>query len=75
MADLEENARRKAAGKKEILLSPIAIEVVRRKGFERRADDLILGCREFRSSLSVEARSFEVGADARQRQAGIQKGH
>ena len=30
MADLEENARRKAAGKKEIAVSPIAIEVVRR---------------------------------------------
>ena len=30
MADLEENARRKAAGKKEIARSPIAIEVVRR---------------------------------------------
>ena len=30
MADLEENARRKAAGEKEIALSPIAIEVVRR---------------------------------------------
>jgi transposase len=30
MADLEENARRKSAGKKEIPLSPIAIEVVRR---------------------------------------------
>lgn len=30
MADLEENARRKAAGKKEIALSPIAIEIVRR---------------------------------------------
>src|ERR1700732_4337577 len=30
MADLEENARRKAVGKKEIPLSPIAIEVVRR---------------------------------------------
>jgi transposase len=30
MADLEENARRKASGKKEIALSPIAIEVVRR---------------------------------------------
>ena len=30
MADLEENARRKAAGKKEIPMSPIAIEVVRR---------------------------------------------
>jgi hypothetical protein len=30
MADLEENARRKAAGKKEIALSPMAIEIVRR---------------------------------------------
>ena len=30
MADLEENTRRKAAGKKEIPLSPIAIEIVRR---------------------------------------------
>jgi transposase len=30
MADLEQNARRKAAGKKEIPLSPIAIEIVRR---------------------------------------------
>ena len=30
MADIEENARRTAAGKKEIMLSPIAIEVVRR---------------------------------------------
>jgi len=30
MADLEENARRRAAGKKAVVLSPIAIEVVRR---------------------------------------------
>lgn len=30
MADIEENARRKATGKKEIRLSPIALEVVRR---------------------------------------------
>jgi transposase len=30
MADIEENARRKAAGKKEIALSPIAIEIVHR---------------------------------------------
>ncbi len=30
MADIEENARRKAAGKRDIPLSPIAIEVVRR---------------------------------------------
>jgi transposase len=30
MADIEENGRRKASGKKEIALSPIAIEIVRR---------------------------------------------
>jgi len=30
MADLEQNARLKAAGKKEIVISPIAVEVVRR---------------------------------------------
>jgi transposase len=30
MADLEENARRKAVGKKEIVISPMAIEIVRR---------------------------------------------
>jgi transposase len=30
MADIEENARRKAAGKKDIVLSPIAIAIVRR---------------------------------------------
>lgn len=30
MADIEENARRKAAGKKQIPLSPIAVEIVRR---------------------------------------------
>ncbi len=30
MADIEEDARRKATGKKEIALSPIAIEVVHR---------------------------------------------
>ena len=30
MADLEGNARRKAAGKKEIVISPMAIEIVRR---------------------------------------------
>src|SRR5665213_92442 len=30
MADLEENARRKAAGKKEIVISPVAMAIVRR---------------------------------------------
>ncbi len=30
MADLEENARRKAAGKREIVVSPIAMEILRR---------------------------------------------
>ncbi|HEY0911107.1 MAG TPA: IS66 family transposase [Bradyrhizobium sp.] len=40
MADIEENARRKASGKKEIPLSPIAVEVVRRidKLFEIERD-------------------------------------
>ena len=32
MADLEENKRREASGKKKIPMSPIAIEVVRRIG-------------------------------------------
>ena len=30
MADLEQNARRKAAGKNDIVISPIAMEIVRR---------------------------------------------
>jgi transposase len=44
MADLEENARRKAAGKKEIILSPIAMEVVRRIDALFEIERAINGC-------------------------------
>jgi transposase len=55
MADLEENARRKAQGKKEIPLSPIAIEVV------RRIDAL------FEIERSINGRSAEERLAVRQR--------
>jgi transposase len=54
MADIEENARRKAAGKKEIPLSPIAIEIV------RRTDAL------FEIERSVNGRTVEERLIARQ---------
>ena len=54
MADIEENARRKAAGKKEIPLSPIAIEIV------RRIDAL------FEIERSVNGRTVEERLIARQ---------
>jgi transposase len=44
MADIEENARRKAAGKKEIVLSPIAMEVVRRIDALFEIERSINGC-------------------------------
>jgi len=44
MADVEENARRKAAGKKEIILSPIAMEVVRRIDTLFEIERSINGC-------------------------------
>jgi transposase len=53
MADIEENARRKAAGKKEIPLSPIAIEVV------HRIDAL------FEIERSINGKSPEGRLDAR----------
>lgn len=55
MADIEENARRKAAGKQEIALSPIAIEVV------RRIDTL------FEIERSVHGKSAQERRDVRQR--------
>jgi hypothetical protein len=55
MADIEENARRKAAGKKEIPLSPIAIEVV------RRIDAL------FEIERSINGRSAEERLQVRQK--------
>src|SRR5882672_8778441 len=53
MADIEENARRKAAGKREIALSPIAIEVV------RRIDAL------FESERSINGKSAQKRLDVR----------
>jgi len=44
MADMQENARRKAAGKKEIPLSPIAIEIVRRIDALFEIERTINGC-------------------------------
>src|SRR6516165_349535 len=55
MADIEENARRKAAGKQEIPLSPIAIEVV------RRIDAL------FEIERSINGRSAEERLEVRQK--------
>jgi transposase len=54
MADIEENARRKATSKKEIPLSPIAVEVV------RRIDAL------FEIERSINGRSAEERVQARQ---------
>ncbi|MBP1063405.1 hypothetical protein JOE51_004872 [Bradyrhizobium japonicum] len=54
MADIEENARRKATGEREIPLSPIAIEVV------RRIDAL------FEIERSINGRSPEGRLEARQ---------
>ncbi|MGD9894934.1 MAG: IS66 family transposase [Dehalococcoidia bacterium] len=53
MADIEENARRKAAGNREIPLSPIAIEVV------RRIDAL------FEIERSIDGRTAQERLDAR----------
>ena len=58
MADIEENARRKAAGKKEIALSPIAIEIV------RRIDAL------FEIERSINGKSAEERLAVRQNRAG-----
>jgi hypothetical protein len=54
MADIEENARRKATGKKEIALSPIAIEAV------RRIDAL------FEIERSINGKSAQERLDVRQ---------
>ncbi len=54
MADIGENARRKAAGKKEIALSPIAIDVV------RRIDAL------FEIDRSINGKSAQERLDVRQ---------
>jgi transposase len=79
MADLEENARRKAAGKKEIPLSPIAIEVVRRIDalFEiersingKSAEERLAGRRTLSRPLVDDLRVY-----MRHQAAGLSRGH
>jgi len=79
MADLEENARRKAAGKKEIPLSPIAIEVVRRIDalFEiersingKSAEERLAGRRTLSRPLVDDLRVY-----MRDQAAGLSRGH
>ena len=79
MADIEENARRKAVGKKEIPLSPIAIEVVRRIdalfGIERsingRSPEERLKVRRAESRPLVD----DLKAYMREQAAKLSRGH
>ena len=79
MADLEENARRKAAAKKEIPLSPIAIEVVRRIDALFEIERFINGkCPEER--LAVRRNLSRPLVDdlrvyMREQAAGLSRGH
>jgi transposase len=79
MADLEENARRGAAGKKAIALSPIAIEVV------RRIDALFDIERPINGKSAEERRAVrqelsktlvdELRIDMREQRAKLSRGH
>ena len=64
MADIEENARRKASGKKEIALSPIAIEVVRRIDALFEIERSING-KGAEERLAVSGESFDVQKQCR----------
>jgi transposase len=79
MADIEENARRQASGKKEIALSPIAIEVVRRIDALFAIERSISGksaaerqaVRQERSKPLIE----ELQAHMREQRAKLSRGH
>src|ERR1700693_1759221 len=79
MADLEENTRRKAAGKKEIPLSPIAIEVVRRidtlfeieRSINGKCPEERLAVRQNLSRPLVD----DLRAYMREQAAGLSRGH
>jgi transposase len=79
MADLEENARRKTAGKKEIPLSPIAIEVVRRidalfeieRSINGKSAKERLAARRTLSRPLVD----DLHAYMREKAAGLSRGH
>ena len=79
MADLKENARRKAAGQKEIALSPIAIEVVRRidalfeieRSINGQSAEKRQAVRQILSRPLVE----ELHAYMREQRAKLSRGH
>jgi hypothetical protein len=79
MADIEENARRKASGKKEIPLSPIAIQVVRRidalfaieRGINGKSTAERLAVRQAESRPLVEALHAYLSAEV----AKLSRGH
>ena len=79
MADIDENARRKAAGKKEIPLSPIAIEIVRRIDALFAIERSILG-KSAGERLAVRQASSRPLVDAleiylREQVAKLSRGH
>ena len=75
MADIEENARRKAAGRKEIPLSPIAIEMVRRIDAlfadQRQSPEERLAVRRAVSQPLVD----DLEVYMREQAAGLSRGH
>src|SRR5207247_5057499 len=79
MADIEENARRKAAGKKEIPLSPIAIEVVRRIDALFEIERSINGKNADQRKIVRQAQSAPLVADLeaymREQCAKLSRGH
>src|SRR5207247_1935530 len=79
MADIEENARRKAAGKKEIPLSPIAVEVVRRIDALFEIDRSINGQNADQRKIVRQAQSAPLVADLeaymREQCAKLSRGH
>jgi hypothetical protein len=78
LADIEENARRKAAGKSEIPLSPIAIEVVRRIDALFMIERLINGqSPEERLARRAESRTLvdDLKVYMREQAAKLSRGH
>jgi len=79
MADIEANARRKAAGKKEIPLSPVAVEVVRRidalfaveRAINGKSAQERLGVRQVASRPLVD----DLRAYLREQVAKLSRGH
>ena len=79
MADLEENARRKAAGKKEIVISPVAMEIVRRIDALFEIERSINGQNADQRKLVRQAQSAPLVADLeaymREQCAKLSRGH